>query len=459
MEIVQPSSSYFGEIQKDLMKSIKEKQMRWFFEPKYRGEFVSAEDFFNDVFRTYLAENNRRTFLVGKTFTTQYRCETLPVLNRKSQNFRFFTPAIYWHHQKRDKENLIWRMDITLDFDFSKDGSGRSYTPEVLAKVIHDEFGYFPNYVWESRTKGNLQCDFLIKPVTGTPKAILYYEAIVKRIALILGADVAATNINNLYAVPHEGIWKFSNDVLDIGDFADVLEDPEIQTLLERKRSEKVISFTEKQIWKHEAIQALLKADFPNYRNHAAFTIALLYYAMGKDEAEAYDFLNGEWFNLVNDGRIYSKKGKFKRREVKTTVKSAYSGKYHGPSKEWIYLITGIEFPINLYKSSYIKKENGYQSADEVRRKIIDWVRENDGQTIKQTELVKSLNVSRRRFGERLEELKQEGIIDYITVKGRYSPGTTFYYTAAKTNPFEAKLDFKEDFDSLIDYVSEENII
>jgi len=455
--------SYFMDMQRELMKTVKERQEKWLhlFEPDpWFGEYIgSKEEFFADLYRTLLDEKNRRTFLIGKHFTTQFRCENMNVLNNKSDYFRFFTPAVFWHHQQRNKENMIWKMDITLDFDLTKDGSGRKYTPQELAQAIKNELGNYPNFVWTSRTKGNYQANFIIDPFACTPQSILYFEAIVKRLALILGADVASTNINHVFCVPHDDCWKFTDEVYNISDFEDVLEDEEIKTMLEERRKERnVISFTEKQIWNHPAIKNLMKAEFSQYRNNAAFTIALLFLALGKEQDEAFEFLNGDWFDWVNDGRFGSKRGPFRRKEVKSVVKSAFSGRYHGPSKEWIYLITGIEFPINLWKSTYVKKENGYQSADEVKRKIIDWVRENDGQTIKQSELIKELGVAERRFYERLNELKEEGIIEAKGGRGRHSKGTTFHFIAAATSPFVAEASYQENFEAVVDYQIAENL-
>jgi len=448
--------SYLEEIKNDRLKEIAECQKEkidstykyWFL-----GEHhIDPQDFFGSIYRTYLDDEKRRAFLVGKNFDTQFKCENIEKLIEKQKSFRFFTPSIFWHHIHRTKDQLIWITEITLDFDLKKDGSKRNFTPQQLAYLLKEEFGYLPNAVWKTRTEGNYQVNFVINPMTGTPKSIYYYESIVKRMAILTGADVAAVSAVNLYTIPKKGFWKFSDQIHDIDDFAWVLESEDIEEDLEKKRKEKVISFTEKQIVKHESIQVLLNVDFDQYRNNAAFTIALLYYALGKDAGDALTLLNGEWYDKVNDGRIYSKKGRFKRDEVKTTVESAYSGRYHGPSKEWIYLITGIEFPYNLYKSSYIKKENGYQSADEMKRKIVSWVRENHGQTIKQTELIKELGVGERRFYERLKELKTEGTISFEGQKGRYSKGTTFYYTHEQEKPFDIEIDTSVNTSNIIDY-------
>ena len=447
---------YFDEMNEMFKKDIKKRQES-FTDPDYSvGEFISTpEEFFEDVYRTFLDDEKRRTFLVGKEFNTQFKCEDLRIVQEKYKNFQFFTPSVFWHHKLRTKDQLIWITEITLDFDLTQDGTGREYDHHELAIVLKNEFGYTPNYVWTSRTNGNLQANYLIKPMTGTEKSIYYFEAIARRMAILVGADVVATSSVNLYCIPKKGAWKFTDMIHDIDDFSNVLEDVELESTLTKLRNKNVVSFTERQILKSEAIKMLLDAEFESHRNNAAFTIALLYYALGKSAEEAAEFLNGEWYDKVNDGRIYSSKGKFKRKEVKTVVKSAFGGRYHGPSKEWIYLITGVDFHFNLYKSSYIKKENGYQSGDEVKRKIVDWVRENDGVTIKRQVLCEELGIADKSYRRAIEVLKSEGIIDYETELGRYSKGTTFY-SVAQSTPFVIEADTSVNVDNIIDYFKED---
>jgi hypothetical protein len=65
-----------------------------------------------------------------------------------------------------------------------------------------------------------------------------------------------------------------------------------------------------------------------------------------KDEGESYEFLNGVWFNLVNNEMYFSKMVSLNGERSKRSLK--VPGKYHGLSKEWVYLIIGIEFLIYI---------------------------------------------------------------------------------------------------------------
>lgn len=428
---------YFEEIKNERLREITKRQVdfvdetyKYYFLGEYKKGKKAVRDFWESLYRSLLQdeEYKRRTFLVNKTFDKQFKCEEIEMIIEKVKRFKYFTPSVFWHHKSRTKEELIWITSITLDFDFKKDGSEREFNPQQLAYIIKQELGLLPNRVWETKTKGNFQVNFIMNPMTGTPKSILFYESITKRLAVLLGADVVATTSSNLYSVPQHGYWEFTNEIYDISDFEWVLDDDDLNAALEKKQKERVISLTEKQVMRHPAIQSLLNVEFDCYRNNAAFTIALLFYALGKDSDEAFEFLNGEWFEKVNT--LSSKR--FLKREVKSTVKSAYSGKYAGPSKEWIYLITGIDFNLNIFRTSYIKGSGKTGrvnlSADETRAKIVDYLREHKEVTMKQPEMAKMLDVPQRSLEKEIAYLKEHGVIETKSQRGRYSKGTTFKY-------------------------------
>ncbi|MFD4854453.1 helix-turn-helix domain-containing protein [Bacillus mycoides] len=440
--------SYLADIHKKFLQDIKERPES-LFQPYLVHSKVDSDVMFEMIYRNLLEAEKRRTFLVNRTVDKQFKCDSLEKVIQKKKNFTYFTPSIYWHHKSRTKEEVIWLPAIILEFDLTKDDTERNYTADQLAGMILNELEVQPNFVWDTRTKGHYATCFLLKPLTGTAQSIYYYEAIVKRMAIITGADFASTDAVHLFRIPRKKIYQYTDDIYDIDEFAHVLENEQINTMLEQKQREfkgNIVSFSEKQIMNHKSVKMLLDAEFTAYRNNAAFTIALLFYVLGKSDKEAIDFLNGEWFNKINDGRIYSKRGKFKRKEVITTVKSAFSGKYSGPSKEWITYLTGEEFPFNLWRSSYLKKDDEeriYQRGQAVREKIMAWVRENTGAQIQQNTLIEELGVSRRTFIRSIQELKDEGIIEYETQKGRYSKGTTFTYIPNKTFEYEVDTHLK----------------
>lgn len=432
---------YLSNIHKHFLNNINERQ-EYLFLPPTTGEKVTSDAMFEQIYRNLMIEKNRRTFLTNWNVTKQFKCESIEKVLQKKGDFTYFTPAVFWHHRKHTKEELVWLTCIILDFDFSKDGTSRSYTNDELASMLINEFDAPPNFIWDTESKGNKQAGYLIEPMTGTMNSIYLWEAIVKRMAILTGADFNSTDAVHLFRIPKKALYQYTNEVYDIEDFSFVLENEEINQMLEKERKQfkNIVSFTEHQILNHKSIQTLLNADFSGSRNHAAFTIALLYYALGKDKEEVKELLNGDWFKKVNEDAST----RYLRREITDSVKSAYSGKYSGPSKEWIYTLTGEEFPFNLWKSSYIKKadsERKYKKGEEVRLKIIAWVRENTGQTIQQKELAELLEVPYRTLQLQLKNLKDEGVITFNTQKGRHSAGTSFTYIPNKT--FEIEYDNK----------------
>lgn len=426
-------------------------------------ETISDREFYQDIYRTYMQDGKKKAFLVGKDKDKSFSVRTLEKYLLVQKKFSYFTPALYWHHKLRTKQHMLWIMQLTLEFDLTKDGTYRDYTPLQLANVLRAEFGIDVNYVWGTKTEGHYAASFLLNPLGCSEKSIYLYESIAKRMAILVGADIAAVNANNLYSKPKGIVYKFSDEIYDIDDLKIYLEDDEANEILQKEHENKIVSLTEEKVWRDPSIQSLMNADFEQWRNHAAFTIALLYYALGYDDDDALEFFLEKqedglsWWEKVNSNHLRFA-GYFPQREIKDSVKSAFSGKYHGPSREWIYLITGIEFPINIYKSTYIKGQGKTGRINiegtETQRRIIEFVRENHGITIKQTEMAQKLNVPLSSLEKELAFLKGKKIIDWASQRGRYSKGSTFSYIYEDKHGFTKELDVTYREDGVIDYFS-----
>ncbi|PGV63808.1 hypothetical protein COD94_14155 [Bacillus cereus] len=442
--------SYLADIHKKFLQDIKERPES-LFQPYLVHSKVDSDVMFDMIYRNLLEAEKRRTFLVNRALDKQFKCDSLEKVIQKKKNFAYFTPAVYWHHKSRTKEEVIWLPAIVLEFDLTRDGTERNFTADQLAAMILNELEIQVNFIWATKTKGHYAVCILLKPMSGTPQSIYYYESVVKRMTILTGADFASTDAVHLFRIPRRKIYQYTDDIYDIDELAHVLEDERINEMLEQKRREykgNIVSFSEKQIMNHESIKTLLEAEFTSYRNNAAFTIALLFYALGKSDKEAIDFLGGEWFVRVNDGRISSKSGKFKRKEIVSTVKSAFSGKYSGPSKEWIYYLSGYEFPFNLWRSSYVRvgdEDRKYQRGQVVREKIIAWVRENSGVYIKQKELAEALEISDRTLRHQMKQLEEEGVLTSEKEKGRYSRGVAYTYIPNTTFEIEVDTHLKQE--------------
>jgi DNA-binding transcriptional ArsR family regulator len=406
------------------------------------GEIKKLNDFFQDLWRERIKDSNNFALLVteNRAFSRHYK--TIHSLIKEHGLFEFFGPNLYWHKTGREKEHVGVLMAVPFDCDWAKkDPSIRKYSTAEMFHLIKERTGIEPSYLWWSNTDWCYQGLVLIEPVPATPKSIHLYEWITREFARKLDFDQAISNANQLQRKPKEKTYfraphKFSDKVYDLDELKFLL--PTEKELEKRRKSYgkkgDVSSFREEWILKQEAIQYLLSGEYGSYRNNAAFTIALLYRLLDKSEEETLAFLSGDWFQKVNLRGSHF----FEMNEVRSTVKSAYSGKYLGPSRQWIELITGIEFEYNI---NYIRTK--YNSADEVRTAIISYLRENNGITIKQPELAEKIKMPLRSVEEQIKKLKKEGILEYKTQRGRYSKGTTFNYTGTMFD--RLKVEVKQD--------------
>ncbi|MFT8225138.1 winged helix-turn-helix transcriptional regulator, partial [Streptococcus agalactiae] len=71
------------------------------------------------------------------------------------------------------------------------------------------------------------------------------------------------------------------------------------------------------------------------------------------------------------------------------------------------------------------------------------------GAQIQQPELADILDIPLRTLKAQLKSLKEEGVIDLVTEKGRYSKGTVFTYVPNKTFEYEVETRLNM---NLIDY-------
>jgi DNA-binding MarR family transcriptional regulator len=389
----------------------------------YAREIEDSEEFFSLVYRDIFEEQNAKAFLTLKDKEDRRAARTLQGVKKHGSYCHYFTPNIFWHHKLATKEHMLWLDAIILDFDDAKNGNDRRFKNggEVGCHVL-EKTGFIPRLVWESKTKGNYHALILINPMTGTPKSIYLYEKMAKAIAAAVGADTGATNSNNLISIPKKMLWELpGGEIYDIDDFKKWYS----KTIEEKIANLNITSIDEYKIWNHPAIKKLLNGEIQEWRNRACFTIGLLYYAFGKDKEDAYDFLANQWIKYVNGPGW---RERFKLSEVKSCVKSAYSGKYKGPKREYIELITGEEFPFVIYQSVYKKKsieDGGYYSKNDVRQAIVDFLRENNGITIKQQELAEKINKPYRSVERNIKEMQKEGVIEIETQRGRHSKGST----------------------------------
>lgn len=111
-------------------------------------------------------------------------------------------------------------------------------------------------------------------------------------------------------------------------------------------------------------------------RNNLLFTLALVCYQDGRDQSYAFDLLDEYNSKLCTP---------LKPQDINTILESAYSGRYHGPKKEYIeqllelYASSEMDMPVSFgqvvwYKHKKVRKDRERSHFNEWEEDIIKWI-------------------------------------------------------------------------------------
>lgn len=450
-------------IHQERLPHLKDYQMS-LFDPQIKGSKVHDIHFYQAIFRNNFKitkpYRNELTVFINFVHLVKFKetrsgekevkfvCDSLEKVVENAGHYEYFTVNQVNSPKYRMKENLSSLNAFILDFDLQKDGTDRDYTADELAYIIFNELDLYPHFVWETKTEGNYQCIFLINQLSGLNKYVMLFESIAKRLSIVLGSDFSATVANKLFRIPKRNIFEYESPdhVYDIDDFKGLFEHEEINARLyqlqEKQKSGEVINFTEMQLLNSPAIKALEACEINDLRNHACFTLALFYYSLGKEKEDVEDFFMNTWYERANDKAKFAKR--FTKAEIRSCLKSAFSGRYAGASKEWIESLTGHPFAFSVYRSAYIS-QNLYMNKTELRTRLIDWIRDNADTIISQSNLAEILDVRLRSLKRNLAELENEGVTSTQTIfEGKkrlgsiYSLNEQSKFTVTYENTFES---------------------
>lgn len=170
-------------------------------------------------------------------------------------------------------------------------------------------------------------------------------------------------------------------------------------------------------------------------RNNTLFTLALACYGSGLPYSDCNDML-WTWNQGISAPLDDS--------EFARTLKSAYSGKYKGASKDYIDELLGNQnedrrhdqrgFADNRtwYKYKKERKYRKYSHFDEWERDLLVWLNKTSQKAIHKARLstiVEAINIPLSTLKEVLKRLKEKGMIWYETTRGR--KGRTYLATKA----------------------------
>ena len=372
-------------------------------------------EFFHCFYREAIEDDFSKAFLSSSAEESfiQKPCRNVKAMVKNVSQYELFSPALFYKHNSTRKENLRFITAFVLDYDFGKSGD-QSWTLKRIDEHIQKTTGFQAHFIWPTKTPGDYQAAILIEPLTGHTKSIRLYEMLCRALAEDTVADLAAATANHFFRLPRGNMLKSDHCPYCIDQLKTWFYDTHREKEEDRLK-QNVVPLRKYQIMEHPAIQCLIKVEFDGLRNNAAFTLALFYYALGYSREYTLSFLTGEWYKKVSKIRGANP---FRKCEVEASVRSAFTGRYKGPSKVWIEGLTGIEFPYSVTTKHSTRTK--YKNKNENRTAIIDYLLNNKGSLeITQKQFADEIKIPYRSLQRELTELRNEGVISYMTTRGR----------------------------------------
>nr|WP_235918324.1 primase C-terminal domain-containing protein [Paenibacillus lutrae] len=151
-------------------------------------------------------------------------------------------------------------------------------------------------------------------------------------------------------------------------------------------------------IFGHPAIRKLQRGTIKGQRDNVCFTLALLYYALHWPEQDTLEALYSWSERNEKGGEPFTKK------DVRKCVKSAFSGKYRGPSREHVERYSGLEFRLNIIRE--YEGEVKYQKSADIEAKIINLIKESKNKLqLSQVDIAKRINGALRTVKAAIKKL------------------------------------------------------
>lgn len=339
--------------------------------------------------------------------------------------------------RKKEKRYLRWINAISIEIDNEE---------ATLADVIHlcQMFDLsYPNLVIKS--PNGIHVHWLIERERSNPQMLKNYEVIssaLKKVFGWIGADAVGperywrmpTSYNVIYQLDD----RYTAQELKVWAMETLGIEEQLQPI-HHKRSER-IQLVKSGVMENPAIQRLLQGVPYGYdvRNRTAFTLALLLYrTQHMSEHEIYTYLSNEW-NCKNEVRI-------KQNELRKSVKSACSGRYHNASAKHIneiLEIIGSDLRFRYKVRSKYDGQKKYVKRSVLVDRILDYVSENGGSIcISQRALARTLNAAFKSVQNAILEIKEGNLAEVCSKVGRN--GGTVINLISRNEPNE--IDREED--------------
>lgn len=370
--------------------------------------------------------NNLAWVFVADASFQQKPARTYETLRKKLPQVVYFTPNVFFSRKSKDKNSLRWINAFFVDID------DPAMSILDLFDVVRDAGLPEPSLI--NKTTHGWHVFWKIQRVRATIKALRLYETLQKKIVAALGADPRAASAEHFMRIPYaiEYLAKSEYIMQDFVDWLDINE----PTWRSEKYPGAVVT-SGRDLMNHPAIQELLQGVEEGRRNNTCFTLALAMMSAGFTQDQTLRELTA--WNFQNQPSLpYS--------QIRASVRSAFSGKYHAPSANAISELSGIEFHHRVIRRGSAsddgsRKRDHYISMAETREKFLVWLSGQGGQVTtqhSQSEIACELNLKRRSLCLVLKQLRAEGVLSVEVHRlGRGQTETTYALICAESDEKE----------------------
>lgn len=317
-----------------------------------------------------------------------------------------------------DSKPDSWSFDYSV-FDVQINNR-HMLTPTYVLETPHGYQAYYvlAKPVWVRRKDGNKL------PALTAAKRISQHirEAVAKELPQ---TDTGANHFGFFRMPNEENIKDINEDAVE--DFARLMKWSLQQDEVKTPKARRTLQLLTDQVdtaW----FRALTEAKVPcaghnGYgRNNVLFTLCLAMFSSSRSEADAYDYAD-QW----NSGQL----DPLKDREVQNVVRSAYSGRYHAATKEYIQELVnryapGVQVQGSLrtwYKFKKDREDRQYSHLKEWRDDLLDIVASSTNRrsgVVRFTvhELQDLLGISKQSLNCLLKDLSAVGAMYVRRVRG-----------------------------------------
>jgi len=317
----------------------------------------------------------------------------------------------------RTKKNVQFINSVVVEFD--------CFLPSVLDVIERiEEAGIEPpHFLARSKTPGHWHVYWLIDPIPAYSNVVKQIERITKDMANRMGADIQGVGVERWFAIPRGDIYSYAPPTAlysyqTFKDWFEINTYENNQSIKKKETSAKVLKMD---VFGHPAIIKLLQGSDVGQRDHACFTLALLFYSQGWSKSEALNELIS--WNKKNTEQI-------RISQINKCLKSAYSGKYKGPKPEYIEYLTGIPFKMRIMRVS--QEERNYQKLYDIQYRILQLIRKEKVLSLSQADIAEEIKAPLRSVKKALKELIELKRI--IKIGGGKGPGNNAAYKLSNDN-------------------------